>query len=176
MRTAHNIIFLLLILLFLSATTTFGCSCGQGSDSRSARDIWIGSINGSAAVFSGKVVGFEFRKGITVDYAEEQKQKHPKLTYETKVIKFQVDRWWKAGLSPTVEILTNETKGSDGFGTSSGCDYNFTKGETYIVFASGSSSALRTSSCSRTTSTKVAWYSEILDLIGPGTAPDSPEK
>ena len=167
-----KLLFSLLALLSVGSITAFGCLCGQGSDDRSIRDKWIATINGSTAVFSGKVVGFEYRKGVKVESAEERKLKDPDFTYETKVIKFQVDRWWKAGLSPTVELFSNEIKGSDGFGRSSSCDYSFAKGETYLVFADGSSSALRSSSCSRTMSTKVNWFDELLDIIGPGTAAD----
>ncbi len=87
----QKIVIMFVICLCLSATKVLACKCSIASASS--------SVNKAAKVFSGKVVGFEYRKGIAssiIDFRE--KATGVKIDYETKVVKVQVERWWKGNV------------------------------------------------------------------------------
>ncbi len=91
------------------------------------------------------------------------------VDYETLVVKFQVERWWKGEVTTEIILLTSETKNSDGTGSNSGCDYSFKKGESYLIYANGKGSQLRTDACSRT---KLLTKAEVdLKILGEGKEP-----
>ncbi len=111
-------------------------------------------------VFAGKVVGFEYRKGIPNQY-----------------VKFQVERWWKGEATTEVFLITSETKKSDGTSSRSSCDSNFKEGESYLVYAYGKENKLRTHVCMRT---RRLTENKDLEILGKGKEPiekkDEPNK
>jgi len=123
----------------------------------------------STLVFAGKVVGFEYRKGIPNQYLESLRKVLGKdLEYETKVVEFEVERWWKGKSTTEVFLTTAETKNADGTASHSGCDYHFKEGETYLVYAYGKGNELRTDMCTRTSPLS---KTEDLKILGKGTKP-----
>ena len=94
------------ICLFLSATKVLACSC-LSLPNENVNDAIQNAVKGSVAVFSGKVVGFEYRKGIPNEFLEPLKRDSGgQFDYETLVVKFQVERWWK-GEASTELFLSN---------------------------------------------------------------------
>ncbi len=121
-------------------------------------------------VFSGKVVGFEYCKDIPNQFMESRKKDSgEQIDYETKVIKFQVERWWKGEATTEVFLVTSSTRNADGTSSRSSCDYNFTDGESYLIYAFGKGSELRTNFCSRTRPLTKA--GEDLKILGEGKEP-----
>ncbi len=130
-------------------------------------------------VFAGKVVGFEYRKGIPNQYMESRiKDSGKHIDWETLVVKFQVERWWKGEAALEIFLVTDETKNSDGTVTNSSCNYKFKEGESYLVYAYGKESELRTNVCSGTGA--LAEAKEVLEILGEGKEPvekkDEPNK
>ena len=165
------------ICLLLSATKVFACGC-PGSPDESLNDAVKYATEQSTVIFAGKVIGFEYRKGIPNEYMESLKKYLGKdFEYETKVVKFQVERWWKGEATTEVFLATDETKNSDGTGSGSSCDYHFKEGETYLVYANGKGNELRTHACART---RLLSKTEDLKILGEGKEPvekkDEPNK
>jgi hypothetical protein len=160
------------ICLLLSATKVFACGC-PGSPSETLEDVVKYRVKNSRMVFAGKVVGFEFRKGIPNEFMQS---KH--IDYETKVVKFRVEQWWKGETPKEIFLVTDETINADGTASNSSCNYNFKEGEIYLVFAYGKENELRTNSCSRTQPLNKA--EEYLKILGEGKEPlekkDEPKK
>jgi hypothetical protein len=157
------------ICLLLSATEVFACGC-PGSSDEIVSDAVQHAAKQSTMVFVGKVVGFEYRKGIPNQYIESLRKDSGKyFDYETMVVKFQVERWWKGEVASEIFLVTSVTKHSDGTGSSSGCDYSFKQSESYLVYADGKENELRTNACARTKlSTKAG---EDLKILGEGKEP-----
>jgi hypothetical protein len=125
----------------------------------------------SEAVFSGEVVGFEYRKGMPHWAMDEQTKVTGKaVDYETLVVKVRVNRWWKNEPPTEVYLLTEGTRNADGTLGVSSCDYIFHKGETYLIFASQfntkKENEYRTSGCSRTRQLSAA--EDDLKILGEG--------
>ena len=121
-------------------------------------------------IFSGKVTGFEYRKGIPNWFMDmEAKQSGKQIDYETLVVKIQVEQWWKGEAPSEIVLLTSSTKNGDGTSTLSSCDYTFRQGESYLIFATGKQDEYRTSDCLRTK--KLAQAEEELKLLGEGKEP-----
>ncbi len=161
-----------IICLLLSATKLFACGCLQLSD-ETLEDVVRYRVKNSTMVFAGKVVGFEYRKGIPNEFMQSRH-----IDYETKIVKFQVERWWKDKVPADIFLVTDETRNADGTASHSSCDYNFKEGESYLVFAYGKENELRTNSCSRTQPLNQA--DEYLKILGEGKEPleekDEPNK
>lgn len=156
------------ICLFLAASEVFACGCGGSSDV-SFSDAVNTAVNGSAMVFAGKVVGFEYRKGIPNEYMQSRREElGTDFEWETKVVKFKAERWWTGEPATEVFLTTAETKNSDGTGSGSGCDYRFQLGETYLVYAYRKGNELRTHSCSRTS---LLSNTKDLQILGEGKEP-----
>ncbi len=174
----QKIVISFVICLLLSATKVFACGC-PSSSSESVSDKVKYAIKQSTMIFAGKVVGFEYRKGIPNQYMESRKKDSGKnIEYETLIVKFQVERWWKGEATTEVFLVTDKTKNSDGTGSGSSCDYHFEEGESYLVYAYGKENELRTNSCSRTQLLNRA--GENLKILGEGKEPsekkDEPNK
>ena len=168
-------IFLLTILVvtIICSSDAFACSCGSGGPSMTIDQVVNGAVKGSTSVFRGKVVGFEYRKGIRNEYMESRRASTGQpIEYETRVVKFEVYRWWKLQLPPITFIVTNSTKDSDGMSSMSTCDYTFSVGEKYLVYAYGKADALEASLCTRTST--IARASEDLEILGEGFRPIEP--
>jgi len=110
------------------------------------------SLAQAVAVFEGQVV--ELRDG-------EPEKGGPAAD---RAVKLAVVRAWKGVESETVDLLTP----SDG----AACGYNFTRGASYLVYASADSSGLRVVSCSRTR--PISEAGEDLRLLGMGATPVDP--
>lgn len=152
--------------LLLSATKVFACRCVPSPTEIPISDAVKSAIENSTMVFTGKVVGFEYRKGVPNRFIElEEKNSGKRIDYETKVVKFQVERWWKGEAPTEIFLVTAETKNSDGTGSFSSCDYYFKANETYLVYAFGKENELRTHSCART---RLLNETEDLKILGEG--------
>ena len=157
----------LMISLVLLPAGMLACGCVSIDGPRSIDELVSGAVRGSNAVFSGTVIRFEFRKGISVP---KEVQGMPGVEWETKVAVFSVDQWWKMPAFNEMTLITKEMRGSDGSGFGSSCDYHFKIGETYLVFADGSEDELRTHSCSNTR-TLGSISRDFLDTLGKGNLP-----
>lgn len=163
------------VTVLLCSSTAFACSCGDIPSTKSFRERISDHVTTASAVYTGKVIGFDYRQGIRNEFMESQRDPSGQpIRYETKVVKMGVDRWWKLPIPPVTFLLTATTRNSDGSISVSSCDYNFKVGETYLVFASGTVDALKTDQCSRTS--PIARAKEIIEVLGEGTPPLVPEK
>jgi len=154
-----------------SATQAYGCLCGGSGEKLSIFEIVTGELNRSTAVFSGKVVRFEWRKGIPNESRLDQNRRFgAELEWETKVVILRVDKWWKPSLPDEVAMVTEEVRMSNGDGGNSGCNYNFAKDKSYLVFARGPESELRTDSCSFTRELDSV-APQFLEALGKGNEP-----
>lgn len=147
----------------LCAPAAFACSCMPASPVAKAR-------REAAAVFSGRFVGAEYRKGIVNELAETiQEAEGVRQEYEVLVLRFEVEEWWKGGPAREVVIVTNGTRAADGTETVSMCDFQFEEGESYLVYAYESKSGLQTGYCTRTKNLKRA--ARDLKALGRGQPP-----
>jgi hypothetical protein len=164
----QKIVISFVICLLLSATEVFACSC-VSIPNEDVNDAVQNAAKHSTMVFAGKVVGFEYRKGIPNQYLESHEKDSGKHNdYETKVVKFQVERWWKGEATTEAFLVTDETKNSDGIVTVSSCDYHFKEGESYLVYAYGKENELRTHACTRT---RLLNKTEDVKILGEGKEP-----
>jgi len=158
--------------LLLSAAEVFACGC-PSSPNETLEDVVKYRVKNSTMVFVGKAVGFEYRKGIPNEFMQSKG-----IDYETKIVKFQVEQWWKGETPKEIFLVTDETRNADGTASNSSCNYDFKEGESYIVFAYGKENELRTNSCSRTQLLNKA--DEYLKILGEGKEPlekkDEPNK
>ncbi len=164
----QKIVISFVICLLLSAAEVFACGCVSSPD-ESISDAVKYATEKSTMIFAGKVVGFEYRKGIPNQYMESLKKDSGKhVDYETMIVKFQVERWWKGEATTEVFLVTDETKNSDGTGSGSSCDYHFKEGESYLVYAYGKENELRTHACTRT---RLLNITEDVKILGEGKEP-----
>ncbi len=159
----HKIIFTLLVWLLIGATKTFACDCPLLTTEK--------AVEKSKAVFSGEVVGFEYRKGIPNWSMDEQAKETGKvIEYETLVVKVRVNQWWKGEPPTEVYLLTSSTRNADGSSLRDSCDFTFHKGETYLIFATQfntkKENEYRTSDCLRTR--KLSAADDDLKILGEG--------
>lgn len=169
-RIKHILMTVFFVCLLLNAAQILACLCANLSAEE--------AIKKSTAVFSGKVVGFEYRKGIPNEFRDSQaRETGEKVDYETKVVKIQVEQWWKGNIPKEVIMITNNTR-TETSGSFGGCDFNFKEGETYLIYATSDDTGLRTNACTRTR--KIADAEEDLDTLGTGKEPveekDEPNK
>lgn len=171
----HRIILAFLFCLVFGATKTLACFCPSLTTEQ--------AVDKSKAVFSGEVVGFEYRKGISNWSMDERaKQTGMVIEYETLVVKVRVNQWWKGEPPSEVYLLTNGTRNADGTSLRNSCDYTFHKGETYLIFATQfntkKDNEYRTSDCLRTL--KLSAADDDLKILGEGKKPlenkDEPNK
>ena len=167
----------ILLALFISATfynvTALACSCGGFPSNKSFHERVTDHVTTKTAVFTGKVIGFDYRKGIRNEFTDSQRDSLVQpIDYETKLVKVEVHRWWRSQMQPLIFLVTDTTKNSDGSTSVSGCDYNFKVGETYLVFASGAIDALKTDQCSWTS--PIIRAKEMIDVLGEGFRPVEP--
>jgi hypothetical protein len=159
--------------LLLSATNIFACRCFS-LPNENVNDAVKYAAEQATMVFAGKVVGFEYRKGIPNQYMESREKDSGKhIDYETLVVNFQVERRWKGEATTEVFLITDETKNADGTGTGSSCDYHFKEGESYLVYAYGKENELRTHACTRT---RLLNKTEDLKILGEGKEPAENKK
>ncbi|MCU1287975.1 MAG: hypothetical protein JWN60_204 [Acidobacteria bacterium] len=165
-KNKRTIILALLIFSLFGTTKLFACDCPLLTTEQ--------AVERSKAVFSGEVVGFEYRKDIPNQFMDEQAKENDKATdYETLVVKVRVNQWWKGEPPTEVYFLTSSTRNADGTSTRNSCDYTFYKGETYLIFATQfntkKENEYRTSDCLRTRSLSSA--DKDLKILGEGKKP-----
>jgi hypothetical protein len=164
----------LLASFVITLSVTFAVSaCGCGGIPGETLEELVGrAVNGSTVVFQGKVTGFEYRKGLLNETG-------PAIGYETMVVLFTVDRWWKGDLANTIVIATGETRNADGTASSNSCEFHFEKGKNYLVFAGFDKAAAlpRTNSCSLTQEVKGndSDADGIYKFLGVGTPANKPK-
>jgi hypothetical protein len=115
--------FLVLLALLISpqlARTVYACSCGGIADIAT-------SLTRADVVFSGRVVASDSFVG-----------------------QFDVERIWKGPERSRITMLTGAISLGNGIVQSSSCDFHYTTGQKYVVYASGPESALSVPGCSRT--------------------------
>jgi hypothetical protein len=168
----QKIIVSFVICWLLGTTEVFACVCVI-MPNETLEDAVKNSVKNSTRVFAGKVIGFEFRKGIPNEFMQSKG-----IDYETKVVKFQVEQWWKGQVPKEIFLVTDETKNADGTESISSCNFNYKEGESYLVFAYGKENELRKMACSRTQQFNRA--KEELKILGEGKKPaekkDDPNK
>jgi hypothetical protein len=111
---------LAVLMLPSLSTDAYACSCGGIPDIGS-------SLSRADAVFSGRVVAADmFRARI------------------------QVDTVWKGEAGSEITMLTGVEDLGNGMMRSNSCNYSYTAGATYIIFAGGAPNQLLAQGCSRT--------------------------
>jgi hypothetical protein len=175
MKLSRTLFGLVFLIFLISIGPALACSCG-GAPSQTLEDLVGSAMNTSIAVFEGKVVKFEHRKGIPNDFMETYPAAN-RPEYETTLVRFEVSRWWKGDLAREVLLSTAETRNSDGTASFSSCDFHFKEGGKYLVFAYWDKLAAmpRTSNCSLTRS-KGPQSDEITRFLGEGILPTEPTK
>lgn len=165
----QKIVISFIICLLLGATKIFACGCFY-LPNEVVSDVVRNSAKQSTVVFAGKVVGFEYRKGIPKhNLVLRDKESDNYTDYETQVVKFQVERWWKGEATSEIFLVTDNIKNSDETANSSSCDYSFEEGKSYLVYAKGKEGELRTNVCARTKPLTKA--EEDLKILGEGKEP-----
>lgn len=135
------------VLISISAGKAFGCVCvlDPNPTPEKIRADRLKAFETATSVFTGEVVSLEL------------------LT-----VKFKVNKIWKGEASPEISLLTGARDNSDGTFTVNSCDYSFTAGQRYLVYAYGSPGEMKTHQCSRTVLIKyAATEMEGLDEIRP---------
>lgn len=161
-RTVFTYAIALLLGLFGSASSVLGCLC---SGTLSVED----ELREATAVFSGKFIAAEYRKGIVSELAQLD-EKIAGEDYEVLVLKFQVERWWKGNPIEEVELITEEIRLPNGHTMVTDCEYPFETGKRYLVYAYGDENGLSTNRCTRTKRLKEA--QEDLKKLGEGRKPE----
>ena len=137
----------MLIVCAAAAGEALGCICELEPNitPEKIRADRAKALQEAAAVFSGEVV-----------------------MLDRFTVRFRVEKIWKGPLAEEISMLTGAKDNGDGTFTSSSCDYGFTKGVRYLVYAYGPLSELKTHACSRTTQmTYAANEEQGLDEITP---------
>lgn len=167
-------------VLGITIGSALACECesmkGQSLDSLVGK-----SMSSSTVVFQGRVVGFEYRKGIHNEYMSSQKDGAGKpIAYETMVVRFEIERWWKGDLATEITLVTDQTLKADGSITSNSCDFDFKRDTTYLVFArlNKATGMPQTSGCGLTREAKDAFgdAEAIRKILGKGTLPTKPKE
>ncbi|MGE3468534.1 MAG: hypothetical protein AB7J13_16550 [Pyrinomonadaceae bacterium] len=179
MRSLKHLFAVSTIILAVAAASAFACGCG-GVPGQTVESIVGGAVNASTVVFQGKVIGFEYRKGITNDFMLDYRDERGKpIEYETMVVRFAVDLWWKGDLVREILLTTGVTRNADGTASTNSCEVHFKNGVTYLVFAGLDKAAAmpRTDSCSltREANDDVGVAAGIRRVLGEGIVPSRPK-
>ena len=140
----RKIIPMLAVVFFLStASSAYACVCAGTTVQRSFRE--------ATAIFTGKYLRSEYRKGIKSHFEEMNAgYTGEKLEYEVLVYIFESDVWWKGPGTREVVLMTDETRRSDGSGSVSDCGLGFEMGRDYLIYAYGEGDEFGTGACSLT--------------------------
>lgn len=160
-----SLIFLIAACCFINGPSAFGCVC-DGIPTVAEE------LAGATAIFSGKFIAAEYRKGIVSELRSlGEHSTGEKVDYEVLVLKFQVARWWKGDPVSEVILITDQTRDPDGTEHFLDCDYPFEGGEHYLVYAYGAETKLGTSTCTRTRKLRKA--RKDLKILGKGRKPET---
>lgn len=161
MKNRLTFIFIFIFWL-INPTSIFACVCDTTTFSEEFKE--------ASAIFSARYIGAEYRKGIVSESVElHLSVSGEKKNYETLVLKFEVEKWWKGDLKKEVVLVTDVARFSDGSGLISDCEIAFQKGERYLIYAFGEKDKLQTGACSRTARLRKA--KNDLRLLGKGKKP-----
>lgn len=166
-----KIVLSLVMVLGYYVCTSFACTCID-LDGFTLEQKVQDAVKHTDAVFFGKVARFDFIDGVPNEFLQERLSNVPGLTWQTKTVVFDVDRFWKGVDDLNVSIVTETTRNSDGTGSSSSCEYPFEEGKTYLVFARKDGPYIRNNACSFTR--RDDQTTEILPLLGEGKKPKHP--
>ena len=148
MKAMKKIVILFLLTFVLTfnflPSTSYACSCAQPGTVHE-------SLEGSNAVFSGKVV----------EIVDKNEKKFNKSSADLLAVRFEVEETWK-GVTQTQVIVYSARD-------SASCGFEFALNEEYLVYAKESNGQLGVSLCSRTNSLEAA-NADIIEL-GVGTKP-----
>jgi hypothetical protein len=88
------------------------------------------------------------------------------VALDTFKLRVQVDKVWKGETRTDITMLTGARDLGNGAYSSTSCDYGFSAGQKYLIFASGTSDALITRQCSGTApATELVTRGPALDAI-----------
>ena len=152
---------LLLFFWLVNPLSAFACLCDAST--------FPEEFNHAAAVFSGKFIGAEYRKGIVNELLEIALDGKEKKDYEILVLKFEVEEFWKGNIKREVILVTDQARFADGGTSISDCDLSFEKGERYLIYAFGDETRLQTGACTRTA--RLGKAKNDLRLLGKGEKP-----
>lgn len=159
----HLSILYFFIFFFFNVASAFACLCD-------GTPTVVEELNGATAIFSGKYVGGEYRKGIVNEFRRmEEEIDGKKIEYEVLVLRFQVKRWWKGNLSSEVILVTDQTRASDGTTSVGDCGLGFEKGKGYLIYAYGEENELGIDACTRTK--RLKRVKQDLKQLGKGNSP-----
>ena len=149
MRRFVLMLFAASALSLAAARPALGCACSVPfvpPTPEQARAALVKDFTEALAVFTGEVVEID------------------PLT-----VKFKVDQLWKGNLGDEVVMPTGAMKLDNGMYSISSCDYTFTRGEKYLVFAYGDTAEeMQARACTRTKPLGRAGAEvEELDTVGP---------
>lgn len=112
-------------LFIISAESAQACSCMRATPEQ--------HFESANAVFSGRVINV-----IT----PRRNTQRPQFSFPQKRVMFEVSDVWKGQERRRLMVMTSDSSAS--------CGFNFTEGESYLVYASRSDNRLTTSLCSGT--------------------------
>lgn len=135
-------LFVIAALFLINITSVSACSCARPAPPKE-------SLEGSSAVFAGKVIDLNIPIGFVRSTADPVK------------VTFDVSKVWKG---PDYKNMVIKTARSD-----VSCGYAFKQGDEYIVYAYGEGDKLSTGICSRTQ--LLANAQEDLEVLGTGHLP-----
>ena len=151
MKTLSAVL-LAVTLLFWTSANASTCGC-VGLPADASDEVFMTAVTEeykrAAAIFTGEVIAQEYRP-------VEDSSGDNKTGKEVLTIKLAAERWWKGDGVAEVTLYTNTFRYPDGSGSSTSCEYNFVKGEKYLVFAFGNPDKLSTHACARTKLIKYA--------------------
>jgi hypothetical protein len=109
------------------------------------------SFKNASAIFTGKFIREEYRKGIKSEFEEMNAEFiGKKLDYEVLVYIFEADRWWKGDGTKEVVLISDETRRSDGTSSVSDCGLGYEEGREYLIYAYGEGDDFKSGACSLT--------------------------
>ena len=157
---------LLLIFLLTFSAPAFACACAWEPTVK-------GSFEKATAIFTGKYVGWEYRKGIKSEFMDQRLEWLGKeRDYEVLGHKFEAGSWWKGVFSREVVLISDQTRAADGTVTVSDCDLGFEEGKEYLIYAYGEDDNFGTGYCTRTRNIKRAARDiRELNLLSPTRRP-----
>jgi hypothetical protein len=131
-------------LLLVAHAGAFACGCPTFGFETWEQDT-LQRLQASKAVFAGTVVKVE---------SEDR-------PFTTTI---KVERWWKGDLPEEIVLV----------GDGGSCEFHFTPGKKYLVFAYEEDGRLKTGSCSRNVTLDKAGFR--LRVLGKGNRPKKPER
>lgn len=159
----YRIIIFVVAWLIANASSALACVCAG-----TTFDETFGQVK---AVFSGKVVKAEYKKGI-VNQMEDlfTQETGKKVDYEVLVVTFEVERWWKGGTKAEATLVADEIKLATGKVFTSNCENQYIVGEKYLIFAYADKEQLVSGACTPTN--KLDKAKKELELLGEGKEPE----